>query len=42
MHSKEDELKKATQLKNKAALEGNQAFKFILPKYGRQQIMKDG
>jgi hypothetical protein len=33
--------KKQSLQQNKAALEGNQALKFMLPKQGRQKIIKD-
>lgn len=33
--------KKVTQLKNRSALEGNPALKFMLPKQNRSQIIKD-
>lgn len=34
--------KKITLQQNKTALEGNQAIRFIMPKYGVEQIIKDG
>lgn len=34
--------KKVSLLRNKAALEGHQALKFMLPKQGRNKIIKDG
>lgn len=34
--------KKVLMSKNKAALEGNQALKYMLPKAGREQMIKDG